>query len=281
MRRRRLKKLPLSLTNGGELSLFFLGTGSAFTKKNYQNNLLVIKGEDHVMVDCGTRTSEAFVRLGSNVTAIRNYLITHSHADHVGGLEEVMLMGRYVTRSKPRVVITEEYESILWDQTLRGGSALNERHDGSGLSFGDYWETVRPAPAEVLGREGYEVTLGAIKLRAFRTRHFPEQADTWKDSFYSLGLIIDDRVFFSGDTQFDPELVESAVSTHSIEAIFHDTQFFTGGIHASLDEIMTLAPEVRRKTLLMHYPDNWEKQRRKAKQARLRFARPWHYYDFP
>jgi ribonuclease BN (tRNA processing enzyme) len=280
MRRRRLKKLPLSLSSSGGLRLFFLGTGSAFTKKNYQNNLLIIKGDRHVMVDCGTRTSEAFFRLGTNVTAIDTYLITHSHADHVGGLEEAMLMGRYVTKTKPRVVITEEYENILWEQTLRGGSALNERHDGEGLSFGDYWEVLRPTPAEVLGREGYEVTVGGIRLRAFRTRHFPQQADSWKDSFYSLGLVVDDRVLFSGDTQFDPGLVERAVSDYSIETVFHDAQFFTGGIHASLDEVKTLPREIRRMTYLMHYPDNWEDHRKSARSAGLRFARTWHYYDF-
>ncbi len=280
MRRRRLKKLPLSLSNSGGLRLFFLGTGSAFTKKNYQNNLLIIKGDRHVMVDCGTRTSEAFVRLGSNVTAIDTYLITHSHADHIGGLEESMLMGRYVTRTKPTAIIDEEYESILWDQSLRGGSAMNERRDGTGLSFGDYWKVIRPTPAEVLGREGYEVSVGDIHIRAFRTRHFPEQATSWKEAFYSLGLIIDDRIFFSGDTQFDAGLVERALSDYPIEAVFQDTQFFPGGIHANLDEIITLPEEIRRMTFLMHYPDDWEKHKKKARKAGLRFARAWHYYDF-
>ncbi len=280
MRVRRLKKLPLSLTNSGALSLFFVGTGSAFTKKNYQNNLLIIKGDQHVMVDCGTRTSEAFARMKTPITAVDTFLITHSHADHVGGLEEVMLMGRYVTRRKPKAVITDDYESILWDQTLRGGSALNERQNGSGLSFGDYWDTIRPEPAEILGREGYDVFVGDIHLKAFRTRHYPEQAESWKDSFYSLGLIIDDRVFFSGDTQFDAGFVEEAVESYPIEAVFHDTQFFTGGIHASLDEILSLPEEIRRMTYLMHYPDSWNAQTKRAKAGKLKFARPWCFYEF-
>ena len=280
MHLRRLKKLPLSLTNGGGLSLFFLGTGSAFTKKNYQNNLLIIKGDRHVMVDCGTRTSEAFTRLKTPLTAVDTFLITHSHADHVGGLEEVMLMGRYVARKKPSIVITKEYETLLWEQTLRGGSAPNERHNGSTLLFDDYWETIRPTPTKVLGREGYEITIGEMRLRAFRTRHYPEQAESWSDSFYSLGLIIDDRVFFSGDTQFDSGLVEEAIAAYPIEAIFHDTQFFTGGIHASLDEVLTLPAEVRKMTHLMHYPDGWQERQKRVKQGGLRFARPWYFYDF-
>ena len=47
-------------TNAGQLSVFFLGTGSAFTKLNFQNNILIIKGEDHVLVDCGSLCPLAF-----------------------------------------------------------------------------------------------------------------------------------------------------------------------------------------------------------------------------
>ena len=44
----------IQLTNDGKLSFFFLGTGSAFTKVNFQNNVIVIKGKDHILIDCGT-----------------------------------------------------------------------------------------------------------------------------------------------------------------------------------------------------------------------------------
>ena len=36
----------LRLTNNGSLEMFFLGTGSAFVKKNFQNNVIVIKGKE-------------------------------------------------------------------------------------------------------------------------------------------------------------------------------------------------------------------------------------------
>ena len=100
---RKFKKGPLTLTNKGELCLFFVGVGSAFSKAHYQTNLLIIKGDDHLMVDCGTKAPQALFELGVPVTSVKNWLITHSHADHIGGLEEVMLMGRYVTREKPTI----------------------------------------------------------------------------------------------------------------------------------------------------------------------------------
>jgi len=112
------KKLPLS--NEGQLSLFFIGVGSAFSKKHYQTNLLVIKGGTHVLVDCGTKTPQALFELGRSISDIKSFLITHSHADHIGGLEEAMLVNRYLTRKKPDIIVDRIYQHILWDHSLRG-----------------------------------------------------------------------------------------------------------------------------------------------------------------
>ena len=81
----------VKLTNRGDLTLYFIGTGSAFARTLNQNNLIVVKGRDHLLVDCGTRCSQALHNVGLALSKIRNYLITHSHADHVGGLEVLLL----------------------------------------------------------------------------------------------------------------------------------------------------------------------------------------------
>src|SRR5208337_895446 len=98
MKIQELKKNSLTLTNSGKLSLFFIGVGSAFTKRLFQTNLLIVKGDDHILVDCGTKCSQALFGLGVNLSDIGTFLITHSHADHIGGLEESALMGRYLTK---------------------------------------------------------------------------------------------------------------------------------------------------------------------------------------
>jgi len=67
----------LGLTTDGSTELTFIGSGSAFSKKYYQNNLLISQGEDHVMIDCGSRAPEALALLGLSVMDIHNYLITH------------------------------------------------------------------------------------------------------------------------------------------------------------------------------------------------------------
>lgn len=279
---RELQQKTLSLTNDGQLSLFFLGVGTAFSKRQYQTNLLIIKGQDHLLIDCGTRTPQAFYELGLPVAQVKNYFLTHSHADHVGGLEEVMLVSRYGTQTKPHVWITETYENLLWNMSLRGGGAYNEEIHGRNLSFSDLWQVHRPRWQPGYPRETYEFEVGSIRLKAFRTMHVPGNSTSWEDSFWSTGLVIDDRILFSGDTKYDPELVQDYTRLFPIEQIFHDCQFFPpGGVHASIEELKDLPPETKGKMLLMHYGDDWEKNVDKI--AHLGFGglvRQWVYYDF-
>ncbi len=281
MKVRGLDNSPLTLTNDGDLSIFFVGVGSAFSKRHYQTNIVIIKGDDHLMVDCGTKAPQALYELGVSVSDIRTWLITHSHADHIGGLEEVMLIGRYVTRRKPTIVINPTYQNLLWDMSLRGGSAYNEERAGNILTFGDMWEIVRPKWLSAYPRETHEADVGSINLKIFRTMHIPEQPDSWQSSFWSCGLIIDNRVMFTSDTRYDPELIHSFTSMFDFETIFHDCQFFTGGVHAGIDQINELPADVKKKTILIHYGDSWEDNMDKIRSYGFAgLAKQWHYYDF-
>lgn len=272
----------LSLTNEGNLSLFFVGVGSAFSKRHYQNNLLIIKGEDHLLIDCGTKTPQAFYELGLPIGRIRNYYLTHSHADHIGGLEEVMLVGRYGSGVKPHVWIPETFQNILWDMSLRGGSSFNEDAGGSGLTFADLWQVHRPRWLSGYPRETWEFEVGSIRIKAFRTMHVPSNAADWERSFWSTGLVIDDRILFTGDTRFDRALVEDFTSLFPIETIFHDCQFLPpGGVHASFEELKGLPDPVKAKTFLMHYGDDHEKHEPAVAAAGFGgLARQWTFYDY-
>ena len=268
----------IKLRNQGELCLYFIGTGSAFAKTLHQNNLLVIKGDDHLLIDCGTRCSQALHEVGLPIGQIRNYLITHSHADHIGGLEEVQLMGRYVVKQKPSMVVNEEYEKILWEQSLRGGS---EKSEAAPLGFRDLWQVLRPEKLQGYPRETWEANVGSINVKMPRTLHYPDTAKTWDDCAWSCAVIIDDRILFTSDTRYDEGLVLGYDERFNFEVIFHDCQMFTGGVHASIHEIAGFPKEIRQKMVLMHYPDNWQEFKPLAKEAEFHsWAKQGHTYTF-
>ena len=271
----------LSLKNNGHLTIFFPGVGSAFSKKHYQTNPIIIKGDDHVMIDMGTRSSQALYELGVKVSDIDNFLITHSHADHIGGLEEVMLMGRYVSHKKPSVIINEEYQKILWEKSLRGGCSYSEESFGKFLGFEDFWNIIRPGEMKDYPRETWHAKIGSIDIKAPRTMHIPEHSLDWRSSFWSCGAIIDERIFFTSDSRFDPDLLLSFDKMFHFEKIFHDTQFFTGGVHASLDELATLPDDLKSRMYLVHYGDNWPSFEDKVKELGFPdLVRQWMYYKF-
>ncbi len=259
-----LKKKKVSLSNTGKLELFFIGIGSAFTRKHYQTNLLVIKGEDHLLIDCGTRCPQALSELGIGVTDIRNLLITHSHSDHVGGLEEVAIMGRYFSKRKPLMIINETYQHFLWEMSLRGGCGHNEKTAHSLLTFEDYFEALRPQRLPQYRRETLHAKLGAIDVKMLRTKHIPDSSPDWQSSFWSCGVIIDDRVLFTSDTRYDEDLVTVYDKEFKFEALFHDCQFFTGGVHAGIDELNALPADIKKRIYLTHYGDNWEQFEKKS-----------------
>jgi ribonuclease BN (tRNA processing enzyme) len=278
---RELTSKPFSLTNDGKVSIFFIGVGSAFSKIHYQTNVLVIKGKDHLLIDCGTKTPQALFELGMQITEIRNFLITHSHADHIGGLEEVMLTNRYVTRKKPSIVINDIYQHILWDDSLRGGSGFNEEEAGKLLGFADLWDINRSKWLKGYPRETFEANVGSINLKIFRTIHIPDTSLEWETAFWSSGVIIDDRIMFTSDTKFDKALLDDYEKKFKFEIIFHDCQFFTGGVHASIDELKTLPESIKKKMVLMHYGDNWKQFEDKVKEyGFIDLARQWNFYDF-
>lgn len=261
-----LKEKPLSLTNNGELELFFIGVGSAFAQTLFQTNFLIIKGSTHILVDFGMTGPQAlFATAGLKPTDIEVFFPTHSHADHVGGIECLGLMNRYVGRpfmKKPKMtaIVSEEYQRILWDNTLRGGMEWNEeekdpyRH----LAFGDYFNVVRPIWKTHQPREIYEIDFNGIRLEIFRTKHTPDTAKSWETSFISYGLLIDNRIFVSGDTRFDSDLID--MYSHRAEVMYHDCQFFPGGVHAPLADLQTLPDAIKAKMYLIHYGDNWRDQ---------------------
>ena len=249
---------PLQLETSGNLRIVFLGVGSAFTKRKRQSNFLIIQGDYHVLVDCGTLGSLALDDIGLSVTKVQCYLPTHSHADHIGGFEEIALVNRYITNSlnKPKMIIVEEYQDLLWAKSLSGGIEFCETKEGKPLQLTDFFDILRPKEIEILGQKTWLYQHGPIDLVFMRTRHIPDSTTSIDEAQWCSGILVNNRVWVSGDTMFDRDYPTSF--SEISEVMFHDCQMFKGGVHASYSELMTLPAEVRSKMYLYHYNDNWD-----------------------
>lgn len=257
------ESLPLS--NDGQLELFFIGTGGAFAELHYHTNFILVKGKTHLAVDCGLTFKQALRSTAGLVpTDLKSMLITHAHPDHAGSLADFALRHRYpgvrfIGQPPPTLVVPDVMATEIWEHTLRGGLACNERPGQAFLKLSDYFQ-LHPVPLlRESPRRTHAVRFGELSFELFRTMHIPESSKSWEDSGLSYGLYLpDERLLVSVDTRFDPDLL--AEYGPRADTIFHDVQFFTGGVHAPLAELQTLDPDLRRRMYLMHYTDDWLQQ---------------------
>lgn len=247
----------VELRNKGQLSFFFIGTGSAFSKTNYQTNVLVIKGNSHLLIDCGTLCSFILsTKYNLQIGDIKNVIVTHPHADHIGGLEEVALVGKYVTKQQVNLFIPPKFERKLWKESLRGGIKFSENGK---MHLDDYFnlpdvKCIRKSPFEM-----FECNIENINIKFFRTRHVTTSKTSLHNSQLSYGLIIDNRVLFTGDTQFNEFQLRWLLNEYKdIEVIFHDCDIsgYSTGVHASYYQLNTMPVRIREKMYLCHYTED-------------------------
>ena len=116
--------------------------------------MLIIQGDHHVLIDCGTQGPLALNDVGLSVLKVRCYHPTHSHADHIGGMEEVALMNRYTPNAeKPDIIILRDYQDLLWSKSLAGGCESCEVNQGRLLQLSDFFNILRPESIEIDGRK--------------------------------------------------------------------------------------------------------------------------------
>ncbi|MCY3019837.1 MAG: MBL fold metallo-hydrolase [Planctomycetota bacterium] len=290
----------------------FLGVGSAFAKRNYNANILFelwrdewdgnvppTPPDDTLLVDFGVTGPLALYALkerpgfeylrtpsgGISYPAIRKVFITHQHADHIGGLEEMALMNTFVFNDrntgkphKPEVISTINILVNLWDHSLKGG--LNTIQNRYAL-LQDYF-FIRALIACKPGHNTFSV--GPYVFEIFPTDHVHiERKYDWP----SYGLFVSNpkggAAFYSGDTRFDYPAYMRMMERATI--CFHDCQLFDQqeSVHATLSECRTLPAAIKQKTLLYHYGDGFDDKALAPALAEFKgLARPQErYHLFP
>jgi len=219
-----------------------VGTGSAFSKRFGNTSALVEFPSGYkLLLDCGHTVPKSLHDLGLSLQDIDGIFISHLHADHVGGLEEVALYNKFVLGGrKMDLLVPSSLKKPLWENCLKAGLHT----DGDGLS--DYFNVqtmYASANHSILS------SIGDTELRVFQTFHVK--------GMLSFAIGIGEDLFYSADTKFDINLIKTAADNY--KAIFHDCQMSpasSNNVHASIEEMMTLPEFIQSKTYLMHYGDN-------------------------
>lgn len=265
------------------LTLTFLGVGAAFTKRNYQSNALVEAWshgpglqptpDETLLIDFGATAPRALFELmhrkgfeylerngDVNFAVLPRVFITHLHADHIGGLEELAIKTCYARvageksqMSKPQLFSSRDILDDLWEHSLRGGlGAMRGRRAGAD----DYFNLMPLAKVDDRRLQPF-CLLDRFEFTPFATNHIQMiRPFDWP----SFGLLFRDKhsgrtAVYSADTRFDPQYIVPLMDTADL--CFHEVQFTKEAepVHTLLDELRTLPGHVRAKTLLYHFED--------------------------
>ncbi len=136
-----------------DLDLVFLGTsGSVPTARRAPSALLVRRGGERLLVDCGEGTQRQLLRSGIGLVELREVFLTHYHADHYLGLPGMMKTFALRGREAPLTIYGPPGLRDLFRSLQRIFGKLTYRYE---------LEEVRPG--DVLERGDYAIAAFAVQ----------------------------------------------------------------------------------------------------------------------
>lgn len=229
------------------MKLIFLGSGSAFTPRefNYQSNMVLQADDGHLLlIDCGTDARFSLQELGFDYRDVHDVYISHSHADHAGGLEWLCFSNYFYNHCahKPTLHVSKDLGGNLWEHTLSGGLSSLE---GEEATLETYFNVD-------LVDNKKSFTWKGIQFYLIKTIHVMN-AFSVMPSYGLLFKINDKSVYITTDTQFIPEQLTGFYEEADI--IFQDceTSKVKSGVHAHYDQLIKLDDSIKQKMWLYHY----------------------------
>lgn len=225
--------------------LKFIGSGSAFNTKLGNNSAYYKEGNQMLLIDCG---SNIFQRIKENnlLEGIEHIhvLITHTHADHVGSLADLILYTYYSHGefAKSKVTVYSPSDTKV-DNVLELNGCVEHTH----------FQYIPTIENEIVHIDGFKNLL----VTFFESKHVDEI------SSYSLDIVIDETIdiLYTSDASEIP-LVHILHLATSYDYAFIDTckADYEGNVHLSLRKLTELIkPELRHKVYCMHLDEGFDR----------------------
>jgi ribonuclease BN (tRNA processing enzyme) len=191
------------------MRLQFVGCGDAFGTGGRFNTCFHLVGErTNLLIDCGASSLVALERLGIARAPIDAILITHFHADHIGGVPFFILDAQFSGRTRPLTIagppgIETWYERVM-ETAFEHSSKVTRKFETRLVSLPER-RTATVAGAEVTP--------------------FPVVHGKSGGPFYALRVAAEGKVVtYSGDTEWTDTLVEASAGADLFvtECYVHD-----------------------------------------------------------
>ena len=212
--------------------LHFLGTGAAnAVELGSSSAVLERDGEPLLLIDCGPDTLDRYLAAYKALPCA--LYITHTHMDHVGGLERLFTRLWFNENLRGQTRVFAHAALIPWLQT-RVADYPGVLAEG-GVN---YWEAFRLVPCS----RGF--WLDSYWFDVFATRHHRPET--------SFGVALNGCFAYTGDTRPIPEVLTQYAGSN--ECIAHDCGLIGNPSHTGIDDIeREYTEDMRARMMLYHY----------------------------
>jgi len=250
------------LTDSPTFEVIALGTGNAFAAKRYPTCLLLLAGDQRVLVDCPEpffrMCAEANEESGRAVepSGLDDILLTHLHGDHANGLEALGFWRKFSLADgrTPRIHTSTEAAEGLWPRLgpVMGRAYLPDTQKFEDYELSDYFELQS-------FETGSNYRIGDIEFKTRRATHLIPT--------FGFVATYQGRSFgYSCDTVYEPEHIEFL---KDCDLIFHETGT---GYHTPIEDLEALPDELRAKMRVIHLEDEF------AGSKKIASVQPRHVY---
>jgi ribonuclease BN (tRNA processing enzyme) len=231
------------------MNIRFLGTGSAFTVKNFQTNFAIEQNGKWLLVDAGGDLRFSLAAAGMSYKDISAVYVSHLHTDHSGGIEYLGFCTYFDPSTKEKIQLFGNGELLRkgWEDTWKGGM---ESIQGKLMSLDSFFDVnmVRPN-----GRFVWE----DLEFLIVQSIHIMNGYAIVP----SYGLMIkvpkiNKTIYITTDCQFCPSQIMDFYKQADFVVQDSETTPFKSGVHANYSELITLPPDIKKKMVLTHYQDN-------------------------